>query len=135
LIMRAYEIAQNLTARGFALALAGHGIQVTPATRLLPADVEVIKAHRLELISYLRRQALRLDATDPMVWTVMPATQFLSDLVEAGQLPEQTQAGFPMPVLKWPDRAAKPEPVKPPPDATRRGGTFWQKYKTTGDAT
>jgi hypothetical protein len=132
--MRAYEIAQNLTARGFALALAVHGIEVSPATRLLPADVEVIKAHRDELIRYLRRQSLAVDPADPIVLTVMPATQFIFDLVEAGQLPEQPQAGYPMPVLKWPERAANPEPVKPPPDAPRRGGTFWQKYKTTGVA-
>jgi len=131
--MRAYEIAQNLTARGFALALAGHGIQVTPATRLLPADVEVIKAHRDELIRYLRRQALAVDPADPIVWTVMPATQFVFDLVEAGQLPEQPRAGYPMPVLKWPDRHRRTTPQASP--APRRGGTFWQKYKTTGDAT
>jgi hypothetical protein len=130
--MRAYEIAQNLTARGFALALAVHGIEVSPATRLLPADVEVIKAHRDELISYLRRQALRLDATDPMVWTVIPATEFIFDLVEAGQLPEQPQAGYPMPVLKWPDRHRPTTPQAS--TAPGRGGTFWQKYKTTGVA-
>lgn len=134
--MRAYEIAQNLTARGFALALAGHGIQVTPATRLLPADVEVIKAHRDELIRYLRRQSLAVDPADPIVLTRMLAVDLIADLVEAGQLPEQPQAGYPMPVLKWPERAraANPEPVKPPPDAPPRGGTFWQKYKTTGVA-
>lgn len=133
--MRAYEIAQNLQARGFALALVGSGVRVTPASSLLPADVEVIKAHRVELISYLRRQALQVDPADPIVLTVIPATQFIADLVLAGQLQQQPSQGYPMPVLKWPDRAANPEPVKPPPDAPPRGGTFWQKYKTTGDAT
>lgn len=109
--MRAVEILQDLKARGFALALAGQGIKVTPASSLTEADVEAIRAHKWELRTEIRRTQYYVDPADPIVVTRVGGDRFIDDLVQAGQLQVSTQAGQHMPVQKW----RLPGPVANPP--------------------
>lgn len=99
--MSAVLILQDLKARGFALAIAGEGIRVTPASELTDDDRKAIRLNKASIRAHLRRTQHHLDPADPLVVTLVPGDRYVADLVEAGQLRVRTHEGRPMPKQRY----------------------------------
>lgn len=87
--MEARTIIENLTERGFALALVAGGIRVTPASALTDADRTVIREHKPELMEILEAQG-------KIHVELMPAKAFVDELRTEGAIPDLEPASKPV---------------------------------------